>query len=232
MVPSSLRPALLLAAVTAVAPTPAAADLLIRLGGQAVYDTDRNLTWLADANAIAGTAFDDGFSASDGLVTWASAVAWADSLDIGGFTDWRLPATLVPDSSCAYDELGGNVGCTGSDMGHLFYMELGGVASDRNPDGVLSSGDPDLALFARIQSRPGAGGIYWAAESTNAANARGFNFNNGFQYWVLNKQHEHFAWAVRVGDVSPVPEPAPMALLAAGLAWLAWRRRTLHGARA
>jgi hypothetical protein len=220
----------------AAAPCGAQAALESRLDGLAVYDTDRNLTWLADANAIAGTAFDDGFRSNDGLVTWASAVAWVDSLDVGGFTDWRLPRTLVPDASCHYAELAGDRGCTGSEMGHLYHHELGGTVyapADRPPDdGIRASGDPDLALFRNIRSRPGGGGIYWAAESWNAANARGFNFNHGLQYWVLNKAHQHFAWAVRDGDVgvgvAPIPEPSTWALLLAGLAGIggvAARRR-------
>jgi len=36
--------------------------LLSRLGGAAVYDDDLDVTWLADANAGAGSSFVNGFS--------------------------------------------------------------------------------------------------------------------------------------------------------------------------
>ena len=42
------------------------AALIERLGGLAYYDTEADLTWLADANAGAGSAFDDGPSKTDG----------------------------------------------------------------------------------------------------------------------------------------------------------------------
>ncbi len=56
------------------------AALLSRLGGLAVYDTDLDITWLADSNAGAGSAFDDGTGNTDGFMTWNSATAWAASL--------------------------------------------------------------------------------------------------------------------------------------------------------
>ena len=42
----------------------ASAVLVSVLSGQAVYDTDLDITWLADANANVGSAFDDSTSAS------------------------------------------------------------------------------------------------------------------------------------------------------------------------
>ncbi len=51
--------------------------------------TDRNITWLGDANFGAGSAFDNGGNTTDGRMTWDNAVAWVDSLTVGGFTDWR-----------------------------------------------------------------------------------------------------------------------------------------------
>jgi len=64
------------------------AALSSSLGGLAVYDDDLNITWLADADA------------NNGRMTWLDANAWAASLTVGGFTDWRLPTTADPDASC------------------------------------------------------------------------------------------------------------------------------------
>ena len=100
------------------------AALLSRLSGQAVYDTDLNITWTADFNI-------------HGLMTWASANTWADNLVLGGYSDWRLPTTMQPDATCSDQNnfvvpaISYSNNCTGSEMGHLFYTELGGVARSR-----------------------------------------------------------------------------------------------------
>jgi predicted methyltransferase len=65
----------------------------------AYFDATRNVTWLADANAkaINGTSFDDGFRSNDGKVTYASARSWLAGLDVYSVTGWRVPvADLVP----------------------------------------------------------------------------------------------------------------------------------------
>lgn len=49
---------------------------------------------------------------------WPTAVSWADGLRFGGYTDWRLPKSNTCERS----------NCTGSEMGHLWYVELGNTA--------------------------------------------------------------------------------------------------------
>jgi hypothetical protein len=123
--------------------TSAGAALTDRGGGM-IYDTDLNITWLADANY----AKTSGYSAT-GLMDWVSAATWAGNLVYGGYNDWRLPITNFVDMTCSADptiSIGYN--CTGSEMGHLFYSELGGTAGNS----ILTSNDPDLALFQNIQS--------------------------------------------------------------------------------
>ncbi|HMU63228.1 MAG TPA: hypothetical protein PKD35_00935 [Nitrosomonas sp.] len=71
------------------------APLESRLGGQAYYDPNLNITWLANANAGAGSSFDDGVNTTDGRMTWTSANAWTASLNIGGITGWRLPMQML-----------------------------------------------------------------------------------------------------------------------------------------
>ena len=73
------------------------AALVSRSGGQAYYDTDTDLTWVADANLAKTSGYD-----ADGQMGWTAAVDWATSLNaqnagLGylGTNNWRLPTVLV-----------------------------------------------------------------------------------------------------------------------------------------
>ena len=122
------------------------AALISRQNGAAVYDTDFNITWLASAN-------------TNGLMTWSQANTWAAGLTVGGFSGWRLPTTLQPDASCGIQYYGLSYGynCTGSEMGHLFYTELGGVAGQS----IATSHNANYNLFYNVQSNN-----YWSGKST------------------------------------------------------------------
>lgn len=76
----------------------------------AFYDTDLDITWLRDADV-------------NSVMTAYDAVTWADGFSFGGYTDWRLPTS---DSCYGYN-------CTGSEMGHLWYVELGNSAGTLTP---------------------------------------------------------------------------------------------------
>lgn len=109
-------------------------------GPTAVYDTD---TEMRNANAGAGSPFDDYANTNDGKMSWQSANAWAASLNINGVTGWRLPTTTCPDATCSSVQnrsIGG--GRTGSEMGHLFDVE--GI-------GRYIYGTYDDAPFSNIQ---------------------------------------------------------------------------------
>ncbi len=58
----------------------AAQAALVDRGGGLIYDDALDITWLQDANYGAGSAYDNGTSATDGLMTWDNALAWADNL--------------------------------------------------------------------------------------------------------------------------------------------------------
>ncbi len=180
----------------------ASAALISRLGGLAVYDTDFNITWLANANA-------------NGAMTWANANTWAAGLNVGGYTGWRLPTALNTDlTGPCY---GNN--CTGSELGHLFYQAIGATAGNSILTGIVA----ELTKFTNIQSN-----AYWyGTEYTPPNIVWGFSNDTGFQ-GRGDKSDVNYAWAVRNGDVggSSVPEPGILGLMGIGaLAWTATRSR-------
>ena len=179
-----------------------------RLGGLAVYDTGFNITWLANANLYGSTQH------------WDQATAWVANLNIGGFTGWRLPNA---DPAC-----GTIYNCINSELGHLYYTELG--VTQGNP--ITSSTSPYLALFTNVQSAN-----YWSGTTyaTDITNAWAFSSGDGEQFnWYKGNINLFIAWAVRSGDVggSSVPEPGIIGLMGIGaLAWAGTRqkRRGLSG---
>jgi hypothetical protein len=225
------RTAILLAAISAASvPATANAALTLTLGGNGVYDTDLNVTWMRNANLAATNTFGVSGIAANGSMTWYTAQSWIGAMNTAnylGYNDWRLPTTLQPDASCGSQWSGYGYGynCTGSEMGHLFYNELGGTAGSS----ILSSSDPDLALFQNVQSS-----TYWSGTefAPNANLAWGFADGGGQN--ANFKASNVYAWAVRPGNsaaVSAVPESETYAMLLAGLGLLgfAGRRRTAHG---
>ena len=234
--------ALVLSAVLgAVVIAPAGAALLPRLGGLAVYDTDQDLTWLANANlartesfGIARIAQDAVYDAvgilPDGTMSWQVANLWIEGMNNAGangylgYNDWRLPFTPSPDDSCEGTLYATGFNCTGSEMGHLYYRDLAGEVRGN----VYISADPDLALFRNISLYDSVyfSGNPFELPKPGMPNALvwTFYFNHGIQLITTEYVKLH-AWAVRDGDVAVVPVPAAGWLFASGLFLLVGLRR-------
>jgi hypothetical protein len=196
------------------------------------YDTDLDITWLRDMNAGAGSIYDNGFSTTDGRMTWDNAVAWAGNLTVGSFGGWRLPTiTDIGNDGCnfAYSgtDCGYNVDTGDSELAHLFYETLGNLAYCTT-DGSCNQpgyGLTNTAEFLNMQSY-----VYWSGTeyAPSPSGAWIFDTDSGFQRFAV-KVFDLYAVAVRPGDVvADVPEPGSLAILLTGLAALSVRRRRPH----
>jgi hypothetical protein len=184
---------------------------LVDRGSGLIYDDALDITWLQDANYAQTSSFD-----SNGRMTWDTAIAWAGGLSYSGYDDWRLPTTASPDPNCSeHPSEPSGTGCTGSEMGHLFYS-----------DGISQS---NPGVFVNVLPPPGEG--YWSETEYSPypipfVTAFAFNPDNGDQTWAI-KSNSFYAWAVTDGDVaaSVIPIPAAVWLFGSGLGLLGWMRK-------
>jgi hypothetical protein len=220
---------------------------LVDRGNGLIYDTVLDVTWLQNANAAAGSSFDDGELTTDGIMTWASAMSWVDGLtyaDSTGtvYSDWRLPQ-IRPVNGVAFDyaysntgsaDIGNNIsaqgsaypGSTASELAYMYYTNLGNLgyfdlSGNFQPDqGLLNTGP-----FLNLNSRG-----YWAAtEYAPDPGTYAFLLAGYGTQGIVGKGDFFTPWALRDGDVSaPVPLPAAAWLFGsacAGLLALTKRRR-------
>jgi hypothetical protein len=137
-------------------------------GNDLIYDTDRDITW---------------YNPNLSAMSWDQAMAWAESLTVGGATGWRLPTAYNQDGSYPLYEY--NV--IGSELGHLYYVELGNAAYALTNTGPLENLQPV---------------IYWSGTTTEqfAGNAFVFHFNTGRQAHA-NKALLFYVMAVHSGNI-------------------------------
>lgn len=211
------------------------AALVSRLGGLAYYDTEADLTWVADANLAQTSGYD-----ADGRMNWANANTWAAGLSVGGVGGWRL-ANTSPVNGTAFNytwaddggtDWGYNIsapgttyaGSQGSELANMFYNVLGNTGyydTSGMATGCVGSCLTNTGPFSNVQSDSYWSVTEYAPKTTHAWN---FNFRVGAQGHA-HKLSTLSAWAVQSGDVSAVPVPAAAWLFGSALLGLAGIKR-------
>lgn len=185
---------------------------------EAYYDTDLDITWLADANYAQTSFYDfDGKMTRQQAAVWAAGLSFTDGVNV--YDNWRLP---ISNDGCAE----GDSICSSLGMDPDFVREgelkslfttLGGV----DGSSITAVHNSNFDLFQNIQ-----GGIYWYGTlyQLDTEGAWAFRMQDGIQvpYYELD---EFYAWAVSPGDVGAVPEAQTYALMLAGLGLIGWRAR-------
>lgn len=167
-----------------------------------IYDTDFDITW---------------FDYSNDAESWDNQLAWASGLEVvfNGevFKDWRLPSSLNSDGSGPCE----GPDCTDSEMGHLYYTELGNDGS-----WSLLTGP-----FENLYNE-----WYWSENGDAGNDPQGHAWGFIFKGWYsageqlqFTKSGEIYALAVMEGDIAQAPIPSAIWLLGSGLIGFVGARR-------
>jgi len=191
------------------------AALIQGLSGQVVYDTDLNITWLADANLAVSNTFgvtDVPGNFTGGLMTWDTAqYNWLPAMNLAGgsgylgYSNWRLP--LI------------------SEMSHLYFTELNVTFGNS----INTSAEPELAYFT-----PFGNFDYWSSEvGIHSFIRQTFRMNTGAVSGADKGAGLVYVIPVASGNpfgVSAIPIPAAFWLFCSGLLGLAGMARRKHPA--
>jgi hypothetical protein len=202
-------------------------------GGKTVTDTvtttlygTTTITWAADANIAGGLTKDspywvDGIN-PDGSMSLGTAVAFIKKLNDNsylGINTWRLPITILNDSSCSIALSQGNVGYSCgmplgtdgtanpaypySELATLFYEVLQGSKNNN----ILLEHNSNFSLFRNFQPY-----LYWSetAQSQPASQQFGYDFwfQNGFE-GTENAYDSMYVLPVSTTSTGQIPSTTP-----------------------
>jgi len=200
-------------------------------GGGLIYDDVLEITWLQNANYGASSSYDNGYSTTDGRMTWANAVAWADNLSYYDsvrdvtYSDWRLP-TVSPINGSSFQYFSGSdywsgtrdegynvsasgtayAGATGSELAYMYYNNLGNK-------GYLNTAGQTQSGYGLVDDANNPNdeslftnlqsNVYWSGTeyAPNSSNAWFFHTILGSQFADF-KDIDYYAMAVHPGDVA------------------------------
>ena len=213
--------------------------------GTATYQgAEYNLIWDDNNNGKSIVWLDY----SSGRNTWENQVAWAASLNEDGVLtyniseefsvswtgEWRLPTAVDGVSVTGFDgttTAGYNIAT--SEMGHLFYEELGETGYYDTSGNTQSGWNMSLTNkgdFENIRT-PMWNINYWTGTGTEyVSDPEDWAWSSDFIYGGQGLGHKdtaYFAMAVREIQVSTVPVPAAVWLLGSGLLGLVGIRRKI-----
>jgi hypothetical protein len=159
--------------------------LLIDRGNGLLYDVERDITWLQDANYARTVG-----RSPDGQLRWHDARAWVAGLSYRGVRGWRLPDARRADGSGPREGPGNAEG----EIGHLFIV----AAKQMSP--------PDLQL---TNFEPFS--IYWYRNEASDSEAFAFRMlelrqgrlaKDPWGQIFVPLVDKVLAWPVHEGDVS------------------------------
>ncbi len=164
---------------------------------------------VSDASSRGGkhTVVDSDFDPETGDLNYFGAKAWVaylNSISYKGYQDWQLPTT-VPAAQ--------GYGLSGSQLGNLFYNDLGGVVKES----IVATHNTNYALFTNVQNA-----AYWSGTSSpvNSILAFAFYYNDGLLSPNNKTAGRNYAWAVRPGNAAVVPIPGAFWLMGSAVAGL------------
>jgi hypothetical protein len=210
---------------------------LIDRGGGLIYDDVLDITWLQDASYASTIGHpDSGLMTWAEANAWVANLSYFDSVRSVTYDDWRLP-TASPINGTTFDTNFSNNATTdagfaptttdGTDggwrdgagnpvheMGHLWYVTLGNLGEctpdNDNPSGCipqLGSGLSNSGPFTNILPLG-----YWSDPEFDSGSVLRFDIQFGDRFLHTNLDSPspptNVVWAVRSGDVVPVPAAA------------------------
>jgi hypothetical protein len=177
---------------------------LIDRGFGLIYDDDLDITWMQYTNTAVDVEYcltnPGKCSPNSGLMTYQQAldfVEWFNNVYVppwpAGEKKWRLPVTpTAPDMSCSQNFNSG-YGCTQSELGHLYYVELGNTAGE----GGFTNHGPFRDIEIDMN--------YWSdwdfVSPGTPAERMTFKFRTGLQVRSENSE-SHYVWLVHDGDIA------------------------------